>query len=87
MFSRSTTLVRRYSVISTARLALVALLAMTARATDHAPTTAPANMVLIKGGTFKMGTDDGFAYEHWGVFDAMGMMQQLGAIPTMAPPG
>ncbi|HWQ00996.1 MAG TPA: ester cyclase [Gaiellaceae bacterium] len=26
--------------------------------------------------------DDGFAYEHWGVFDAMGMMQQLGAIPA-----
>jgi steroid delta-isomerase-like uncharacterized protein len=25
--------------------------------------------------------DDGLAYEHWGVFDAMGMMQQLGAIP------
>lgn len=26
--------------------------------------------------------DDGLAYEHWGVFDAMGMMQQLGAIPA-----
>ena len=28
--------------------------------------------------------DDGLAGEHWGVFDALGMMQQLGAIP--APP-
>jgi len=25
--------------------------------------------------------DDGLAHEHWGVFDAMTMMQQLGAIP------
>jgi steroid delta-isomerase-like uncharacterized protein len=25
--------------------------------------------------------DDGLAREHWGVFDALGMMQQLGAIP------
>ena len=25
--------------------------------------------------------DDGLACEHWGVFDAMAMMQQLGAIP------
>jgi steroid delta-isomerase-like uncharacterized protein len=29
--------------------------------------------------------DDGLAREHWGVFDALGMMQQLGAIPE-APP-
>jgi steroid delta-isomerase-like uncharacterized protein len=26
--------------------------------------------------------DDGLAHEHWGVFDALKMMQQLGAIPT-----
>jgi steroid delta-isomerase-like uncharacterized protein len=26
--------------------------------------------------------DDGLAREHWGVFDALGMMQQLGAIPV-----
>ena len=26
--------------------------------------------------------DDGLAHEHWGVFDAMSMMQQLGAIPA-----
>ncbi|HXV33996.1 MAG TPA: ester cyclase [Gaiellaceae bacterium] len=26
--------------------------------------------------------DDGLAHEHWGVFDALAMMQQLGAIPT-----
>jgi steroid delta-isomerase-like uncharacterized protein len=29
---------------------------------------------------------DGLAHEHWGVFDALSMMQQLGAIPAMAPP-
>jgi steroid delta-isomerase-like uncharacterized protein len=29
--------------------------------------------------------DDGLALEHWGVFDALGMMQQLGAIPAPAP--
>ena len=29
--------------------------------------------------------DDGLAREHWGVFDALGMMQQLGAIPAPAP--
>jgi steroid delta-isomerase-like uncharacterized protein len=30
--------------------------------------------------------DDGLVHEHWGVFDAMGMMQQLGAVPS-GPPG
>ena len=25
--------------------------------------------------------EDGLAHEHWGVFDALGMMQQLGAVP------
>ncbi len=29
--------------------------------------------------------DDGPAREHWGVFDVMGMMQQLGAVPGSAP--
>jgi steroid delta-isomerase-like uncharacterized protein len=28
--------------------------------------------------------DDGLAVEHWGVFDAMTMMQQLGAVPAPA---
>jgi predicted ester cyclase len=28
--------------------------------------------------------DDGHGCEHWGVFDALGMMQQLGAIPAPA---
>jgi steroid delta-isomerase-like uncharacterized protein len=28
--------------------------------------------------------DDGLAVEHWGVLDALGMMQQLGAIPAPA---
>ena len=26
--------------------------------------------------------DDGLAHEHWGVFDALKLMQQLGAMPT-----
>lgn len=30
-------------------------------------------------------SDDGLAREHWGVFDAMAMMQQLGLIPENAP--
>jgi len=29
--------------------------------------------------------DDGLALEHWGVFDALTMMQQLGAIPEPSP--
>ena len=29
--------------------------------------------------------DDGLVREHWGVFDALAMMQQLGAIPEGAP--
>ena len=29
--------------------------------------------------------DDGIALEHWGVFDAMGMMQQLGVVPEGPP--
>jgi steroid delta-isomerase-like uncharacterized protein len=29
--------------------------------------------------------DDGLAHEHWGVFDALAMMQQLGAIPEPHP--
>jgi steroid delta-isomerase-like uncharacterized protein len=29
--------------------------------------------------------DDGLAHEHWGVFDALAMMQQLGAIPESSP--
>ena len=29
--------------------------------------------------------EDGLAQEHWGVFDALAMMQQLGAIPAPAP--
>jgi steroid delta-isomerase-like uncharacterized protein len=29
--------------------------------------------------------EDGLAHEHWGIFDALGMMQQLGAIPAPAP--
>jgi steroid delta-isomerase-like uncharacterized protein len=30
--------------------------------------------------------DDGLAREHWGVFDALAMMQQLGAIQGPTPP-
>ena len=29
--------------------------------------------------------EDGLVREHWGLFDALGMMQQLGAIPAPAP--
>jgi len=29
--------------------------------------------------------DDGLAREHWGVFDAMKMMQQLGVVPDGPP--
>ena len=29
--------------------------------------------------------DDGLAHEHWGVFDALAMMQQLGAVPGPTP--
>ncbi len=29
--------------------------------------------------------DDGLAHEHWGVFDVMAMMQQLGAVPEGGP--
>jgi steroid delta-isomerase-like uncharacterized protein len=29
--------------------------------------------------------DDGLAREHWGVFDALAMMQQLGVVPDGAP--
>ena len=29
--------------------------------------------------------DDGLAHEHWGVFDTLAMMQQLGAIPVPPP--
>jgi steroid delta-isomerase-like uncharacterized protein len=29
--------------------------------------------------------DDGLVHEHWGVFDAMALMQQLGAVPAASP--
>jgi steroid delta-isomerase-like uncharacterized protein len=29
--------------------------------------------------------DDGLAHEHWGVFDALAMMQQLGVVPDADP--
>ena len=29
--------------------------------------------------------DDGLAHEHWGVADSMGMMQQLGVVPSGVP--
>jgi hypothetical protein len=29
--------------------------------------------------------DDGLAHEHWGAFDLMAMMQQLGAVPDGPP--
>jgi steroid delta-isomerase-like uncharacterized protein len=30
-------------------------------------------------------SDDGLAHEHWGVFDALAMMQQLGVVPEGPP--
>ena len=30
-------------------------------------------------------TAPGLAHEHWGLFDALAMMQQLGAIPALTP--
>jgi steroid delta-isomerase-like uncharacterized protein len=30
--------------------------------------------------------DDGLAHEHWGVMDALSLMQQIGAIPEFPPP-
>ena len=35
----------------------------------------------VKGIDIFRFADDGLVHEHWGVFDAMGMMQQLGAVP------
>ena len=29
--------------------------------------------------------EDGLVHEHWGLFDSLGMMQQLGAIPAPTP--
>jgi steroid delta-isomerase-like uncharacterized protein len=29
--------------------------------------------------------DDGLAHEHWGVFDTLALMQQIGAVPEEAP--
>jgi steroid delta-isomerase-like uncharacterized protein len=31
--------------------------------------------------------DDGLAHEHWGVVDALALLQQLGAVPGPPPPG
>jgi formylglycine-generating enzyme len=45
-------------------MALSALCVCTlVRAAEHPPTTAPADMVQIPGGSFRMGTNDGFPYE------------------------
>ncbi|HSE10839.1 MAG TPA: ester cyclase [Nocardioidaceae bacterium] len=41
------------------------------------------NMKLIDITRFD---DDGLAREHWGVSDELSLMQQLGVIPTVAPP-
>lgn len=40
---------------------LISILTVAARAAE--PTTAPAEMILIKGGSFAMGAKDGFPYE------------------------
>ncbi|GAA3894730.1 ester cyclase [Leifsonia kafniensis] len=33
---------------------------------------------------FRVGSD-GLVHEHWGVYDALGMMQQIGAVPAGPP--
>jgi len=43
------------------------------------------NRIEVEGIDIIRFGDDGLAHEHWGIFDALGMMQQLGAIPMGAP--
>lgn len=46
---------------------------------------ATGKSVVVKGIDILRFGDDGLAHEHWGSFDMLGMMQQLGAIPAGAP--
>ena len=46
------------------------------------PTGKPIEVQLIDIIRF---ADDGLAREHWGVFDSMKMMQQLGVVPDSPP--
>ena len=46
---------------------------------------ATGRSVTVKGIDILRFGDDGLAHEHWGVFDILGMMQQLGAIPDGPP--
>jgi steroid delta-isomerase-like uncharacterized protein len=45
-------------------------------------TPATGRSVEIGGLDIIRANDDGLAVEHWGIFDAMGMMQQLGLVPV-----
>jgi predicted ester cyclase len=46
---------------------------------------ATAKSVSVEGIDIIRFGDDGLAHEHWGVFDALAMMQQLGLAPETAP--
>ena len=46
---------------------------------------ATGRSVTVKGIDIIRFGEDGLAHEHWGVFDILGMMQQLGVVPE-APP-
>jgi steroid delta-isomerase-like uncharacterized protein len=46
------------------------------------PTGKSVNVQLIDILRF---ADDGLVHEHWGVFDALGMMVQLGVVPAPSP--
>ena len=42
---------------------------------------ATGKSIAVNGVDIVRFDDEGIAHEHWGVFDAMGMMQQLGVVP------
>lgn len=46
---------------------------------------ATGKSVVVKGIDIIRFGEDGLAREHWGVFDMLGMMQQLGVVPAGPP--
>lgn len=53
---------------------------------DFMDMPATGNSVVVKGIDIIRFGDDGLAHEHWGVFDMLGMMKQLGVVPDPAVP-